>query len=395
MQAQEIIDLEQEYVLGVYSRPGFVLERGAGCTLYDSAGRAYLDCAAGIAVNALGYDDPGVNQAMQEAASTGMLHVSNLYHSAAHARLAQLLCETSFADKVHFSLTGADANEGAFKFARRYARERGHEDKYEILAFSNAFHGRLFGSLAATPRPKYQEPFKPLMPGVRFAQFNDLESARAQMDERVCAIIVEPVQGEGGIYPATQEFLQGLRSLADEYDALLIFDEVQCGVGRTGALWAYQGYGVEPDILTAAKPLAAGLPIGAILMRQKVADAMHKGDHASTFAGGPYTTHVARHVVSRIAEPAFLAAVEEKGQLLRDLLEELNSPHVLEVRGKGLMVGAELDIETAPIIGKAAERGLLVINAGPNVLRFVPPLIISHDEIKRAVAIIGEILQEL
>ena len=405
MNAQELIALEHDYVLGVYSRPEFVLERGTGCTLYDTDGRAYLDCAAGIAVNALGYDDPGVNQAMQEAASTGILHTSNLYHTAGHARLAQLLCETSFADKVHFSLTGADANEGAFKFARRYAREHGHEDKYEILAFSNAFHGRLFGSLAATPRPKYQDAFKPLMPGVRFATFNDLESARAQMavrdsrgqegGERVCAIIVEPVQGEGGIYPATQEFLQGLRDLADEYDALLIFDEVQCGVGRTGTLWAYQGYGVEPDILTAAKPLAGGLPIGAILMRQKVAGAMHKGDHASTFAGGPYTTHVARHVISRIAEPEFLASVQEKGQLLKDLLEELNSPHIVEIRGKGLIVGAELDIEAGPVIAQAIERGLLVINAGPNVLRFVPPLIISHDEIKRAVSVVGDILREM
>ena len=395
MNAQEIIDLEHDNVLGVYGRPPFVLERGEGCTLYDTEGRAYLDCVAGIAVNALGYDDPGVNQAMQEAGATGMLHVSNLYHTAPNARLAALLCETSFADKVHFSLTGADANEGAFKFARRYAREHGNEEKYHILAFSNAFHGRLFGSLAATPRPKYQDPFKPLMPGVRFAEFNDLESARGQMDEDVCAIIVEPVQGEGGIYAATQEFLEGLRALADEYDALLIFDEVQCGVGRTGHLWAYQGYDVEPDILTAAKPLAGGLPIGAILMRQKVADAMHPGDHASTFAGNPYTTHVAHHVVGRIADPAFLASVREKGELLVDLLEELNSPHILEIRAEGLMVGVQMDIDAAQIMTKAYDHGLLVLVAGPNVLRFVPPLVISEDEIKRAVAVVGDILQEM
>ena len=395
MNAQEIIDLEHDNVLGVYGRPPFVLERGEGCTLYDTEGRAYLDCVAGIAVNALGYDDPGVNQAMQEAGATGMLHVSNLYHTAPNARLAALLCETSFADKVHFSLTGADANEGAFKFARRYAREQGNPEKYHILAFSNAFHGRLFGSLAATPRPKYQDPFKPLMPGVRFAEFNDLESARGQMDEDVCAIIVEPVQGEGGIYAATQEFLEGLRALADEYDALLIFDEVQCGVGRTGHLWAYQGYDVEPDILTAAKPLAGGLPIGAILMRQKVADAMHPGDHASTFAGNPYTTHVAHHVVGRIADPAFLASVREKGELLVDLLEELNSPHILEIRAEGLMVGVQMDIDAAQIMTKAYDHGLLVLVAGPNVLRFVPPLVISEDEIKRAVAVVGDILQEM
>lgn len=395
MNAQDIIDLEHENVLGVYGRPPFVLERGEGCTLYDTEGNAYLDCVAGIAVNALGYNDSGMNQAMQEAGATGMLHVSNLYHTAPNARLAALLCETSFADKVHFSLTGADANEGAFKFARRYAREHGNPEKYHILAFSNAFHGRLFGSLAATPRPKYQDPFKPLMPGVRFGEFNDLNSAREKMDHDVCAIIVEPVQGEGGIYAATKEFLQGLRELADQYDALLIFDEVQCGLGRTGHLWAYQGYGVEPDILTAAKPLAGGLPIGAILMRQKVADAMHPGDHASTFAGNPYTTHVAHHVVSRIADPAFLAEVRAKGDLLVDLLEELNSPHILEVRGEGLMVGVQMDIDAAQIMTKAYDRGLLVLIAGPDVLRFVPPLIISEEEIKRAVSTVGEILQEL
>jgi predicted acetylornithine/succinylornithine family transaminase len=391
---QEVIDNEREYVLGVYSRPPFVLERGDGSTLYDTEGNAYLDCVSGIAVNALGYNDSGIAQAIQEAVSTGVLHVSNLYHTAAHAKLAKLLCETSFADKVHFGLTGADANEGAFKFARRYAREKGHEDKFEILSFSNAFHGRLFGSLAATPRPKYQDPFKPLMPGVRTAEFNNLASAQAAMDDKVCAIIVEPIQGEGGIYPATSEFLQGLRALADQYDALLIFDEVQCGMGRTGKLWAYEHYGVEPDILTSAKPLAGGLPIGAILMRQKVADAMHKSDHASTFAGGPVTTHVAHYVVSRVADQAFLADVEAKGKLLMERLEELNSPHTVEIRGKGLMVGMELDIDTNPIVTEGYKHGLILVNAGPNVLRFVPPLIITEEEIARATATVGEILKQ-
>ena len=393
---QEIIDNEHDYVLGVYSRPPFVIARGEGSTLYDTEGHAYLDCCAGIAVNSLGYNDSGIAQAIQESAGTGVMHVSNLYHTAPHAQLAKLLCETSFADKVHFSLTGADANEGAFKFARRYGREQGHTDKYQILAFSNAFHGRLFGSLAATPRPKYQEPFEPLMPGVRFAEFNDLASAQAQMDDgKVCAIIVEPVQGEGGIHPATQEFLAGLRTLADEHDALLIFDEVQCGMGRTGTLWAYQHYGVEPDILTAAKPLAGGLPIGAILMRQKVADAMHKGDHASTFAGGPVTTHVAHHVVSRTADPAFLADVRAKGKLLMDLLEEINSPHTVEIRGRGLMIGMELDIDTNPIVAEGYKHGLILVNAGANVLRFVPPLVMTEDEIKQVAEKLSTILKQL
>ncbi len=395
MKPEEIIRMEKDYVLGVYTRPPFVLERGDGCVLYDSEGKAYLDCVAGIAVNVLGYNDPGINQAITEATQTGMLHVSNLYHTEPHARLAKLLCETSFADKVHFSLSGADANEGAFKFARRYAREQGHSDKFEILAFTQAFHGRLFGSLAATPRAKYQEPFQPLMPGVRFAEFNNLESARSQMSERVCAIIVEPVQGEGGVNPATPGFLQGLRDLADQYDAMLIFDEVQCGLGRTGHLWAYQGYRVEPDMLTVAKPLAGGLPIGAILMRQKVADAIHKGDHASTFAGNPFTTHVAHHVVSRVSQPEFLADVEAKGTYLREMLEELNSPHIREVRGKGLMVGVELDIESAPVVERGYERGLLLVGAGPNVIRFVPPLVITRDELAQAVNTLGSILRSL
>lgn len=395
MDKQSVIEMEQQYVLGVYGRPPFVLASGKGSTLYDTDGNAYIDCVAGIAVNSLGYDDPGLNQAISEVASTGMLHVSNLYHTAPHAKLAKYLCEHSFADKVHFSLTGADANEGAFKFARRYAREHGNEEKYHILAFSNAFHGRLFGSLAATPRPKYQDPFKPLMPGVRFAEFNNLESARAQMDENVCAIIVEPIQGEGGIYPATQEFLSGLRALADQYGALLIFDEVQCGLGRTGTMWAYQQYGVEPDLMTLAKPLAGGLPIGAILMRQKVADTIHKGDHASTFAANPFTTHVAHYVVNRIGNPEFLAQVREKGQYLKELLEELNSPHIQEIRGSGLLVGVQMDIETGPIIDAAYQKGVILVNAGPNVLRFVPPLVITKAELAKAVGVVGEILQHL
>lgn len=402
MDAQAIIDLEQEYVLGVYGRAPFVLERGDGCTLYDTTGKGYVDCVAGIAVNALGYNDAGIRGALSEAAASGMWHTSNLYHTAPHAQLAQMLCTNSFADKVHFSNSGAEANEGAFKFARRYARGKGHADKYEILAFSGAFHGRTFGALAATPRPKYQDPFAPLMPGVRFATFNDLESARAQMDDKVCAIIVEPIQGEGGIHPASAEFLRGLRELADAYAALLIYDEIQCGVGRTGTFWAYQSLAQDgdpdtyaPDILTAAKPLAGGMPIGAILMRQKVADAMHKGEHGSTFAGGPLVTSVARHVVGRVQQPAFLAEVDAKGRLLREMLEELNSPHIVEVRGRGLMVGVELDIDAAPVIAEATTRGLLLVNAGPNVLRIVPPLVISEAEIAFAAQTIGAILQEL
>jgi len=412
MDKQTIINQENEHVLGVYGRPEFVIERGDGCTLYDSDGKAYLDCVSGIAVNSLGYNDPGINQALQEATATGVLHTSNLYHTAPHAQLANALCDTCFADKVHFCLSGADANEGAFKFARRHAYNKGNSEKYHILAFSNAFHGRLFGSLAATPRPQYQEAFQPLMPGVRFAEFNDLASAREQMDENVCAIIVEPMQGEGGIYPASKEFLAGLRALADEFDAALIYDEVQCGVGRTGQMWGYQticgdpaqctdcdcgsqACAVEPDIMTVAKPLAGGLPIGAIMLRQRVADSIQKGDHASTFAGNPFTTHVANHVVNRISDPTFLADVRAKGEYLKELLEELNSPHIIEVRGEGLLVGVQMDMEVGSIVNAAYEQGLILVSAGANVLRFVPPLVITKEELEQAVSVVGEILQSM
>lgn len=412
MNAKEIIDLEHEYVLGVYARPEIVFERGEGSTLYDTEGNAYIDCVSGIAVNALGYNDPGINRAIQEATVTGILHTSNLYHTAPHAKLAQLLCSTCFADKVHFCLSGADANEGAMKFARRVAYNGGKTGKHEILAFSNAFHGRLFGSLAATPRSQYQDPFQPLMPGVRFAEFNNLESAKEQMSESICAILVEPIQGEGGIHPASREFLQGLRELADEYDAVLIYDEVQVGVGRTGQMWGYmsvcgdengsagcscgeQPCRLAPDIMTAAKPLAGGLPIGAIMMTEKVAAEIRKGDHASTFAGNPFTTHVAHHVVSRISDPEFLADVRKKGDYLVELLEELNSPHVKEIRGKGLLVGVQMDIEVGPIVSAGYDKGVILVSAGADVLRFVPPLVISEQELEKSVTAVGEILQDM
>lgn len=412
LNAQEIISLEQENVLGVYGRPDIVFERGEGNTLYDTEGNAYTDCVSGIAVNALGYNDPGINQAIQEVTSTGVLHLSNLYHSAPHAQLAELICSTCFATKVHFCLCGASANEGAMKFARRVAFNKGKQDKYEVLAFTNAFHGRLFGSLSATPRPQYQEAFQPLMPGTRFAEFNDLESAKAEMTENVAAILVEPIQGEGGIHPASKEFLAGLRALADEYDAMLIYDEVQCGVGRTGQMWGHQTIcgdpatcadcdcgqqtcAIAPDIMTTAKPLAGGLPIGAIMMNEKVAGEIKKGDHASTFAGNPFTTHVAHHVVSRIKEPEFLADVTEKGDYLVELLEELNSPHIKEIRGKGLLVGVEMDVEVGPIVNAAYDKGVILVSAGADVLRFVPPLTITKEELEKSVTAVGEILQEM
>lgn len=394
MDTQTIIDLEHQHVLQVYPRPDFVLDRGQGSRVIDTEGREYIDCVAGIAVNALGYGDPELMAVLMEQASK-LWHTSNLYHSAPHARLARLLCETSFAERVHYANCGASANESAFKFARRYAYDQHGAQKHTILAFSGGFHGRLFGSLATTDRPKYREPFQPLMPGVRFADFNDLDSAQDAMADDVCAIVVEPIQGEGGVRPATVEFLEGLRALCDAHDALLIFDEVQCGLGRSGHLWAYQDYGVTPDMLTNAKPLAGGLPMGAVLMTQRVADSIHPLDHASTFAGSPLVAAVAEAVVRRVSEPSFLEAVATEGEYLRERLQEINSSHIQEVRGRGLLIGVELDIPAASVVSAAYRYGLLTVGAGPNVLRLVPPLVISHDDIDAVVERLAAVLSEL
>jgi acetylornithine/N-succinyldiaminopimelate aminotransferase len=394
LDSNEIIALEQEYVLGTYTRAPFVLERGHGCWVYDTTGNAYLDCVAGIAVNALGHAHPDLVAALERQA--GLLwHVSNLYHTAPQARLARKLCETSFADRVFFCNSGAEANEGAFKFARKWAADRHGPDKHAIVAFTGAFHGRTFAALAATPREKYQAPFRPLLPGVRIAPFNDLDGADATIGDDVCAVIVEPVQGEGGVHPAEEPFLQGLRELCDRHNALLIFDEVQCGLGRTGSLWAYQGYGVTPDLLTAAKPLAGGLPMGAVLMTQTVAEGIHAGDHGSTFAASPLVASVAEVVLERIADPAFLSDVTAKGAYLTERLEELNSPHILQIRGRGLMIGADLDVPASEIVSAGYGKGLLLANAGPETLRVVPPLIITQAEIDLFIERLKAIFEEL
>ncbi len=410
MDAQQIIKAESDYVLHTYNRPPVVFTQGKGLRLYDSEGREYLDFTAGIAVTALGHSDTEwVTAVAQQAAH--LTHVSNLYHSAPQAELAQKLVENSFADKVYFCNSGAEANEAALKFARKYAkREIGNQrleirdstkisdlqspisqppiSKSKIIAFTGGFHGRTVGALSVTWKEKYRTPFQPLLPGVQFAEFNNLASAEAAIDDDACAVIVEPVQGEGGVHPATPEFLQGLRALCDAHDALLIFDEVQCGLGRTGHLWAYQAYGVEPDMMTLAKPLAGGLPIGATLLRQKVADVIQPGDHGSTFAAGPLVCAAANVVFNRVNRPEFLAQVTQNGAYLQHRLKTLESEKMTAVRGRGLLVAADLTVEAAPVIAKARENGLLVISAGENTLRLAPALTVSREEIDTAVAIL-------
>ena len=384
--AAEIDQLSKQYLVPVYARRFAVdFVGGQGATLFDSEGKNYIDCCAGIAVNSLGYNHPDLQKAAS-AALTLPWHFSNIFNNAPSANLAKLLVETSgFADRVHFSLCGASANEGAFKFARKYGRTRHGDHKTEILAFSNAFHGRLFGSLAATPRPHYQDSFKPLMPGVRFANFNDINSVKAQFNSNICAVIVEPIQGEGGVYAADPAFLSELRALCDQHDALLIYDEVQCGVGRTGKLWAWQHSGVAPDILTTAKPLANGLPIGAILVRDKVAEVMSAGDHASTFAGGPFICAIAHSVVEIISSKSFLQSVQDKNAYLIAKLRSANLKAIKEIRGLGLILGLQLESSAVELAQKAFENGLVAVPAGANVLRLVPPLVISEQEMDLAV----------
>lgn len=390
---QHIIDMDAEHLVQSYKRPPFVIVRGEGATLYDADGKAYSDWVAGIAVNALGYSDPGLTEVLR-VASGGLIHMSNLYYTENYAELAAELCRLSFADRVFFSNSGAEANEGAVKFARRVAYDSGQTDKTELVSFSNAFHGRTLGALTLTPKEKYQGPFKPLIPGAHVAEYNNLDSAASVINEKTAAVIVEPVQGEGGIYAAEPSFLRGLRELCDRYNAVLIFDEVQCGMGRTGMLWAYEHSGVTPDIMTLAKPLAGGLPIGAILTTDAIAAHIHPGDHGSTFGGGPYVTSVAKYVLSRVSEPAFLAQVAETGDYLKERLQEINSPLIVDVRGQGLMVGLELSIDVNNLIHSGYEHGLLMVNAGPNVIRFVPPLIVGRAEVDHLVERLTGLLAE-
>jgi acetylornithine/N-succinyldiaminopimelate aminotransferase len=388
MTAADVISAEQRYLLQTYARPEFVIERGEGCYLYDSEGRRYLDCVAGIAVNALGYGDPDVARAIRDHAN-GLIHLSNLYHSRPAVELAQTLVNhTSWADRVFFCNSGAEAVEGALKFSRRYARNIHGEGKTTIVAFSGSFHGRTMGAVAVTAREKYRQPFEPVMPGVRFIPFNDSAAAAAAITDDVCGVIVEPIQGEGGLSVATPEFLRALREQCDAVDALLIFDEIQCGIGRTGTLWAHEPYGVAPDLMTIAKPLGGGLPIGAILMRQKVAQAIHTGDHGTTFGGGPFVTAVAQTVFRKIADPTFLAHVREVGDYLGEALADLQAARpnvVLEVRGRGLMRGVVINGSSSAVREAAHNEGLLIATAGDDVLRLVPPLILTRAQVDEAI----------
>jgi predicted acetylornithine/succinylornithine family transaminase len=393
---QDIVSIaptESGALLGTYKRAPMEFVRGEGVELFDADGKRYLDFASGIAVNALGYGDAGIAKVITDSLATGLIHTSNLYRTNPGERLAQLLVDRSFAAQVFFCNSGAEANEAAFKFARRWGREQG-EAKVGIVALRGSFHGRLFASLAATDRPGYRAPFRPLAGAVSICErdLTDLESALDS--ETVAAVIVEPVQGEGGVRVLDREFLRALRDLTTKRDVLLIFDEIQCGLGRTGNLFAYETFGVTPDMVTLAKPLAGGLPMGAVLVTSDIAASIQPGDHGTTFGGGPLVASVAEYVVKRLADPALLATVRENGEWMGEQLMTMarKSGKVRAVRGVGMMWGLDVVEPANAVVKRGWDEGLLALTAGEHTLRLLPPLVIERDDLSRGLAILERII---
>ncbi|KAM1078082.1 hypothetical protein ACFX15_024687 [Malus domestica] len=399
--SQEVMEAEQKVMVGTYKRPPLVVSSGKGCKLYDPEGREYLDLYSGIAVNSLGHGDPDWIRVVTEQAHT-LTHVSNAFYSIPQVELAKPPVACSFADRVFFSNSGTEANEAAIKFARKFQRYSFPDKKEpatEFISFTNSFHGRTMGAVALTSKEHYRSPFEPVMPGVTFLEYGNIDAAGKLIQSgKIAAVFVEPIQGEGGVHSATKEFLQSLRGACDDSGSLLVFDEVQCSLGRTGYLWAHEAYGVVPDIMTLAKPLAGGLPIGAALVTEKVAASIKHGEHGSTFAGGPLICAAGLAVLDKISKPEFLLSVSNKGQYFKELLTRKlgANPHVKEVRGFGLIVGVELDVSASTLVDACRNSGLLIITAGKgNVLRLVPPLIISKPELEHAADVLLECLPVL
>ena len=388
------VEAERDALLPVYKRVPIEIVRGEGTRLFDADGRSYLDCTSGIGVNALGYADAGLAEAARGALSSGVLHTSNLFHSSPGQALAEALVARSFASSVFFCNSGAEANEGAFKFVRRWGRDVGGGDKHEIIALRGGFHGRLFATLAATDRPQYRAPFRPLAGGISIAERDLGELARMMDCRTVAAVIVEPVQGEGGVRVLEPAFLSGLRELTRERNVALIFDEVQCGLGRTGWLFAYERTDVVPDVVTLAKPLAGGLPMGAILVTAEIAAAVQPGDHGSTFGGGPFVATVARYVFDRLSDPALLARVRENGAWLGESLRALAArrEEIRAVRGVGYLWGIDVTRPAGEVVANARAAGLLILTAGDYTLRLLPPLIATREELAHAIELLERAL---
>lgn len=391
---------ESRVLAGVIHHPRLVLARGEGSYVWDVVGTRYLDFTSGLAVAALGHGRRDLAQVLADQFAT-LGHCSNLYGNVPALELAERLCTASFATRIWFANSGTEANEAALKFARVYANSTGRKRKTGVVAFKGGFHGRTLGALAATYHPSYRAPFAPLVPGIRFAAFDDLDAARKVIRDTTAAVIVEPVLGEGGVVPASPEFLRGLRVLCDAHDAILIFDEVQCGLGRIGSLFAYQAYGVVPDMLTLAKPLAAGLPLGAVLIGDRVAAQLRPGQHGSTFSGGPATCAVALRVLDAVSDRDFLAAVVARGERLHAGLESLvrRSRVFAGVRGRGLMQALVLapawKKRGGEFIAAARVRGLLVTRAGDDAIRLLPPLVVTDAEVDAALELLAQAAADL
>lgn len=394
MTNQEIMSMGQQYVMNTYGRLPMALVKGEGAWVWDADGRQFLDFVGGLAVNSLGHAHPKVAEAVCQQVKK-LIHCSNIYWIEQQVKLAKVLVENSCADKAFFCNSGGEANEGAIKLARKYAKIHMGPDKYEIITATNSFHGRTLATITATGQSKYQKGFAPLPEGFRYVPYNDLAALAEGIGPHTCAIMLEPVQGEGGVIPATPEYLAGVGALCREKGLLLIFDEVQCGLGRTGKFLAYQHYQVEPDIITLAKALAGGFPIGAMLAKDHVAAAFQPGDHASTFGGNPLACAAALAAMETLLQDGVLENARQVGQYFADKLKQLAGKYdfVKEVRGLGLILGMELTIEGKDIVARCLEQGLLINCTNVNVLRFLPPLIITENEVDQAIAILDKAMQ--
>ena len=390
MSMQEYIDQAEQNLLHTYNRYQVILDRGEGVHLYDVNGKEYLDFVSGIAVFALGYGNREYNDALK-AQIDKLIHTSNYYYNMPAIHAAKKLTEVSGMDRVFFTNSGAESVEGAIKAARKYAFLKDGKTDHEIIAMEHSFHGRTMGALSVTGNPKYREAFEPMIGHIRFAKMNDFESVSAQVTDKTCAIILETVQGEGGIYPAEEAFLKKIRALCDEKDILLILDEIQCGMGRTGTMFAWQRYGVKPDIMTTAKALGCGVPVGAFLMTEKVGQSsLVAGDHGTTYGGNPLACAAVEKVLDLFEQDHIIENVRETAPYLEKCLDELKKKHscITERRGAGLMQGLVFDCPVGDIINRALEKGLILINAGANIIRFVPPLVITKENVDEMISIL-------
>lgn len=396
MSMQQHIDEAEKVLLHTYNRYPVVFDHGDGVYLYDEEGKKYLDFVAGISVFALGYNNKEYNDALKNQIDK-IIHTSNYYYNVPAIEAAKKLVKASEMDRVFFTNSGAEAIEGALKAARKYAFNKDGRTDHEIIAMEHSFHGRTMGALSVTGNPKYREAFEPGIGNIKFAKMNDLDSVLSLINEKTCAIIFETVQGEGGIYPATKEFMEGIKKVCEEKDILLILDEVQCGMGRTGYMFAWQKYGIKPDIMTVAKALGCGVPIGAFLLNEKVSkNSLVAGDHGTTYGGNPLACAAANKVLEIFAQSNIIKNVNVVGDYLYEKLEGLKekSDKIIAHRGLGLIQGLEFSVPVAPIINEALKKGLVLINAGTNILRFVPPLIVSKENVDEMIAILEDCIDK-